>query len=150
MVLSGMAIDAGPVLFCLSTVPERFQNGSGSVLERRRFWNGSRNGFRTVPERFQNGFRTVPQQFRNSSGTDPEQNNIGGHPPQLPCMTSPWVKLVCGRVSWIPVYELILRSSSLRVSWVGSGVCWISIQGVRGDVGLRAHIFVELKSDHKA
>ena len=65
MVLSGLTIDAGPVLFCLSTVPVRFQNGSASFLERRRFWNGSG----TVPERFQNGSATVPEQFRNGSGT---------------------------------------------------------------------------------
>ena len=36
-----LAIDVGPVLFCLSTDPERFRNGSGSVPDRRRFRNGS-------------------------------------------------------------------------------------------------------------
>ena len=50
---SWITVDVGSLLFCLSTVPERFRNGAGSVLESRRFG--------TVPERFQNGSGTKQQ-----------------------------------------------------------------------------------------
>ena len=67
-----VALDVGPVLFCLptfwnrsGTVPERFRIRSETSAVLERFWSGSR----AVLERFWSGSRTVMERLWNGSGT---------------------------------------------------------------------------------
>ena len=152
-----MAIDVGPVLFCLSTVPERFRIRSGTPA----VWNSSgtvperlRNGSGTVPERFQNGSRTVPERFRNGSETVSEQNYKGGGPPQLPTLEPSLLSpLVCpnlwaGEKGPLPNFFLRLKA------WTGTpgDVCisaWhaASLHGVWLQHSTR-RVYVSLKMRH--